>query len=116
MRLLGKTAVVLGVAGAMALGAMTPSEARFRPWLGAGIGLAAGALIAGAAANANRGYYGPGYGYYDAEAYPGDANARARGYGYEPAYPTYYYGSGYDGYNSNTTSRMRERQLKGTDY
>src|SRR5262245_14302387 len=73
MRTMIKPAVVLGLAGVLALGSMTTSEARgARPWVAAGIGLAAGAAIAGAAA-ASSGYYGPygyGYGYpaYDAYA------------------------------------------------
>ena len=55
MRLLGKTAIVLGMAGAVALGSMTASEARNR---GAAIaagtaGFVAGAAIGAAAANAN---------------------------------------------------------------
>ena len=62
MKSIVKPAIVLGIAGALALGSMTPSQARVRPWVAAGIGLAAGAAIGAAAANAN-GYYGYGYAY-----------------------------------------------------
>ena len=56
MRLLGKTAIVLGMAGAMALGSMTASEARWRAGPAAAAGFVAGAAIGAAAANANAGY------------------------------------------------------------
>lgn len=115
MRLFGKTAIVVGLAGAMALGSMTASQARFRagPAIAAGV---AGFAIGAAAANANAGYYPYGYGY--------DSYAYAPGY-VEPGYgtPSYYgpvapygYNSGNYSYNSNTVSPMRERQLKGIDY
>ncbi|HVY58221.1 MAG TPA: hypothetical protein VHA77_10265 [Xanthobacteraceae bacterium] len=75
-----RAAVALGLAGALAFSAATPTLARdfhhhFRP--GVGLGLAAGALI-GAAAASSYGSYEPGYayGYYD----PGYA------YDYGPAY------------------------------
>ncbi len=76
MRLLGKTAIVLGMAGAMALGSMTASEARGgrNAAIAAGVGgFAAGAAIGAAAAN--NGYYGSGYGGYGYDSYA-----------YEPAY------------------------------
>ena len=130
MKTMIKPAVVLGLAGALALGSMTASEARSRPWVAAGVGLAAGAAIAGAAAAANSGYYG-GYG-YDAYAYdPG--YAYGSGYVYAPApvysapvyaapaysYPysdNYRYSPNYGGYNSNYTGPLRERTLQGRDY
>ena len=46
MRLLGKTAIVLGMAGAVALGSMTASEARNR---GAAVAAGAAGFVAGAA-------------------------------------------------------------------
>jgi hypothetical protein len=118
MKLLGKTALVLGLAGAMALGSMTASEARggrHAAAIGAGVaGFAAGAAIGSAA---NGGYYGnPGYAYdsgYDS-------------YAYAPGYvaPQYYgpVGGYYDNYNTNSSydtngnGPWRERQLEGRDY
>ena len=113
MRLLGKSAIVLGLAGAMAIGSMTASEARN----GRFIAGAAGVAIGAAAANANAAYYGPGYGYgYDraGSAYTGDPSyAYGSGYGYSNGY--YPSDSSY-GYNTNTTSPQRERVLTGRDY
>jgi hypothetical protein len=110
MNALMKPALVLGVAGALALGAMSPSEARVRPWVGAAAGFAAGAAIAGIAANS---YYGPGY--YDGYGY--DAYAYDPGYAVGPAYvePGYsygYYGRSYNDYPAQT----RPRRLGGHDY
>jgi hypothetical protein len=122
MRLLGKTTIVLGVIGAVALGSMTASEARHRGWVAGAAGFAAGAAVGAAAANANAAYYGPGY-YADSPSYaytgdPAYAYSYGSGYGYAPG-PSYGYGYGYDSsysYNSNTTSPMRERVLEGHDY
>ena len=137
MKTLIRPAVVLGVAGALALGSMTASEARSRPWVAAGIGLAAGAAIAGAAVAANSGYYGSyysGYGGYGYDAYAYDPGyAYGSSYGYAPApvysapvyaaptysYPysdNYRYSPNYGGYNSNYTGPLRERTLQGRDY
>jgi hypothetical protein len=137
MKTMIKPAVVLGLAGALALGSMTPSEARSRAWVGAGIGLAAGAAIAGAAVAANSGYYGGyygGYGGYGYDAYAYDPGyAYGSSYGYAPApvygapvyaaptysYPysdNYRYSPNYGGYNSNYTGPLRERTLLGRDY
>lgn len=129
MRLFGKTAIVLGMAGAMALGSMTASQARWRAGP-AVAGFVAGAAIGAAAANANANYYyGSGYG-YDSYAYaPGyDSYAYAPGYvAVAPAYtaPSYYgpvneYGSynsnyGYS-YDSNNVGPWRGRVLEGRDY
>src|SRR6185436_12963225 len=112
MRLLGKTAIVLGMAGAMAIGSMTASEAR--NGRNAAIAVGAGAFVAGAAigaaaANANAGYYGYGY---DSYAYQ-PAYSGYDTYAYEPAYvapaPVYtspsYYGpvtGGYCSYSYNS--------------
>jgi hypothetical protein len=114
MRLLGKTAIVLGMAGAMALGSITASQARWRAGPGAAAGFVAGAAIGAAAANANAGYYyGSGYG-YDSYAYEpgytGYYDAPARAYTGDPAYNNY--GYAYPGYNGP----MRERVLEGRDY
>ena len=136
MKTMIKPAVVLGLAGALALGSMTTSEARSRAWVGAGIGLAAGAAIAGAAV-ANSAYYGPyGYGYgaygYDpGYGYNSYAYSPGYGYGYDAyaaapvysaptyAYPysdNYRYSPNYGGYNSNYTGPLRERTLQGREY
>lgn len=117
MRLLGKSAIVLGIATTMAIAAVTTSDARSRRgWVAGAAGFAAGAAIGAAAANANAGYYGgpgyaygyePTYGYYDrpATAYTGDPAYRGYGaYGYAP------------GYDTNYTGPMRERHLEGRDY
>lgn len=63
---------------------------------GAGIGLAAGAIIGSAIANSNRAYYGP-YGYYD--GYYDGAYAYSPGYapGYVAPGPRYY-GGGINNY------------------
>lgn len=87
-----KPLAVLGVAGAMALAAATPSEARNgrnAAAIGAGVaGFAIGAGVAAAAANNNYYYGRPAYGYYGGPAY-------VDSYAYSPA-PTYYHGpSGY---------------------
>jgi hypothetical protein len=123
MRLLGKTAIVLGMAGAVALGSMTASEARggrnAAAIAGGVAGFAAGAAI-GSAAAANSGYYyGSGYG-YDSYAYaPGYtsygyyADGPARAYTGDPAYSGGYWGYGY---NSNSSGPWHERQLEGRDY
>jgi hypothetical protein len=124
MTTLMKPALVLGIAGALAFSAITPSEARGgRNAAAIGLGLA-GAAIAGAAIASSRPYYGPGYyggGYAYNPGYAYDSYAYSPGYAYEPApvyvAPGYGYGYGYyGGYNSNYTGPMRERQLKGTDY
>jgi hypothetical protein len=143
MRLLGKTAIVLGMVGAMAIGSMTASEARNgrNAAIAAGAGgFVAGAAIGAAAANANAGYYyGSGYGYdsyayapgYDSYAYQ-PAYSGYDSYAYEPAYaapapvyrsPSYYgpvtggYGSySYNsGYDTNYIGPWRERKLMGLD-
>jgi hypothetical protein len=110
MRLFGKTALVLGLAGAMALGSMTASEARGR---GAAIAAGAAGFAAGAAIGsaANGGYYGnPGY----------DSYAYAPGY-VAPQYygPTEGYYDNYNtnySYDTNGNGPWRERQLEGHDY
>ena len=84
LKTVAKGIAMLGVAGALAIAAATPSQARWHHHGGAaaaGIGFAAGAAVgAVAASNAyGPGYYGPSY--------------YGRGYGayaYEPAY-TYGY-------------------------
>lgn len=116
MKLLVKPAIVLGIAGALALGSVTTSQARVRPWVAGAAGFAAGAAIGAAAANAYDGYYyHNGYGYYDdsyayaydrpATAYTGDpAYAGYGAYGYSPGYG-YRYGQSW-----------QERRLEGRDY
>src|SRR6476646_9376406 len=120
MRLLGKTAIVLGMAGAMAIGSMTASEARNgrNAAIAAGAGgFVAGAAIGAAAANANAGYYyGSGYGYNDYAYAPGYTyDGPASAYTGDPAYN--YGGYGYSGYsNYGYNNNLRERQLEGRDY
>jgi hypothetical protein len=134
MKAFMKTAAVASVAGLLAIASITPSEARGgRGWAAAGIGLAAGAAIASAAA-ANSYYYGPGYyGYYGpGYAYEPYYAAPAYGYsyGYAPGFEAYAYAPGYYrgyrgvprhydpgyGYNSNTTSPQHDLHLQGRDY
>jgi hypothetical protein len=109
MRLLGKTAIVAGLAGALALGSMTASQARFRagPAVAAGV---AGFALGAAAANANAGYdSGSDYG-YDSYAYePGYASPSY----YGPVTPSYSYGYSYD---TNNTGPWHERHLQGRDW
>ena len=120
MRLLGKATIVVGLAGAMALGSMTASQAyRYRagPAVAAGV---AGFALGAAAARANAGYYGPAYG-YDSYAYEPGYN-RSYGYSYEPAYSgydSYGYSPGYrfeGAYNSNNNGPWHERQIQGRDW
>ncbi len=117
MRLLGKTAIVLGMAGAMALGSLTASEARGGRNAAIAGGLVAGAAIGAAAANVNAGYYG--YGGYDSYAYEPAYAAPAPVYTspsyYGPVtggYESYNYNSGYD---TNYIGPWRERKLMGLD-
>jgi hypothetical protein len=117
MRLLGKTAIIVGMAGAMALGSMTASQARWRGTGPAVAGFVAGAAIGAAAANANAGYYyGSGYGYNDYAYAPGYTyDGPASAYTGDPAYN--YGGYGYSGYsNYGYNNNLRERQLEGRDY
>src|SRR5450631_1649842 len=80
--------------GALALAAVSPSQARDGRNAAAAIGFGAGALVGAAAASANNGYYygDPGYAYAPGPVYYGDD------YAYEPApvyvepAPTYYSG------------------------
>ena len=120
MRLIGKTAIVLGIAGATALGAITTSQARAR-WVGPAVGFAAGAAVGAAVASNSyyygSGYYGPGYAAYAYE--PGYVYNDGPGYAYTGD-PAYNYGYGYNsynynGYNTNYTGPMRERALQGRD-
>jgi len=107
MKAIVKPALVLGLAGTLAIASMSPSEARGRGWVAAGIGLAAGAAIAGAAANS--GYYNPGYYAYGYDPY----DAPAPVYVAPPAY--YDTNSSSYGYDSNYTGPWQERKLQGRD-
>jgi PXPV repeat (3 copies) len=81
MKTMFKYAAAATLAGALALAAATPSEARNGRNAAIIGGFAAGALVGAAVANS---YYGPGYygpGYYDDYAYAPD-------YAYEPG-PVY---------------------------
>jgi hypothetical protein len=105
MNRFAKPVVAFGLAGALALAAASPSEARSgrnAALIGAGVaGLALGAAIGTAAASSQYHHGYQPYGYYDGYAYsPGYTT-----YGYQPAYtyapaPAYTYGPGYayDGY------------------
>jgi hypothetical protein len=93
MRLLGKTAIAIGLTGAMALGSVTASQARVRPWVAGAAGFAVGAAIGSAAANAS--YYGPNYSY--GGYYGPDYDYRPHyGYAYQPSYA---YRNRYSSYN-----------------
>jgi hypothetical protein len=122
MRFLGNTAMVLGLAGAMAIGSMTACEARGGRNAALVGGLIAGAAIGAAAANANAGAYG-----YDSYAYAPGYSVGYDSYAYEPAYaapvytpPSYYgpvttYQSPYRGYDTNYIGPWHERRLQGRD-
>ena len=92
MKTIFKYATAAALTGALALAAVSPSEARGGRNTAAAVGFAAGALVGAAAANAaNSGYYyGPGPYYYD----PGPAYYGPGPYAYERVYvepgPVYY--------------------------
>jgi hypothetical protein len=111
LRMIAKPAMVLGIAGALALGSMTPSEARIRPWVAAGIGLAAGAALASAVAHARAPYYyGPGYAAYAYDPYYAPAPVYVA-----PGYVEPYYATA-PGYNSNSIGPQHERMLTGSEF
>lgn len=84
MKTIYRYAVAATLAGALALAAASPSEARNGRNAAAIGGFAAGALV-GAAVVGSSGYYGPGYGY-------GPSYGYAPGYYAEPGYaPDYAY-------------------------
>jgi hypothetical protein len=118
MNVIMKPAIVLGLAGALALGTMTSSEARNRAWIGAGAGFVAGAIVGGAVANANRGYYysDPAYAY---EPYYAPAPVYAAPVYADPVYsdPGYAYAPGpvYVGPRYYNNNNWRERQMRGQD-
>jgi len=97
MRNIAKFAAAATLAGALAVSAATPSQARDGRWGAAAIGFGAGALIGAAVASSAAPYYGgyyglgyayaPGYAYYDDYAYePGYTYAPSPGYTYAPGY------------------------------
>jgi hypothetical protein len=109
MKTIFKYAVAATLAGALALAAASPSEARGGRNAAAIGGFAAGALIGAAVVGSqyNNGYYGPGYydpGYAYAPGYAYESD-----YAYEPA-PVYvqpgptYYSRPYYRSNSNCNS------------
>jgi hypothetical protein len=83
-----KSALVLGAIGTIAIGSMTPSEARSGRWVAGAAGFAIGAAVGAAAANAaayNSGYYYGGY--YGGPAYAYDPGYVAYdSYAYSPTY------------------------------
>jgi hypothetical protein len=106
MKRFGKTAVAVGVAGALALAATTPAMARNwrgHHWGGAlGAGIVAGTVLgigAAAAANNYNNYYDEPYGYYG--SYDAAPVYTA------PAYNAYGYAPGYDAYGYAPDSRAR---------
>jgi hypothetical protein len=113
-----KFLTVLAAGSAVALVSVAaPTAADARCWgcgAAAGVigGIAAGAIIAGAASNS---YYGPGYGYAPGYAYA-PSYAYAPGYGYgEPAYYGGYRGHGYGWYGPATSDYTHtDRDLVGT--
>jgi len=123
-----KPLAVLGMVGAVAIAAATPSEARSgrnAAIIGAGVaGLAIGAAAGAAAASGP--YYGS-YGYYGGPAYYDSGYAYAPAYGYDSyAYAPRrsYYGGDPSGYYAPTYSNIprayrpngpaREDHLTGT--
>lgn len=107
-----KTAVGIGLAGALALTSATPSLARSRHWVGpaVGAGIVAGAILGTAAAAASAPYY------YDNGPYAYDGyDSYAAGPGYNSAYDNYAYAPRYSyrGYTNNAPHR--ENQLTGQD-
>ena len=130
MKLLGKTAIVLGMAGVMAIGSMTASEARWRAGPAAAVGFVAGAAVGAAAANANSGYYSGsgGYGYdsyasggygsggYGSGGYGYDSYAYEPAASYEPAYTSPSYYGPVRSYDTNYTGPWMERRLQGRDW
>ena len=115
------TVLAAGSAVAIAsIAAPTTADARCRGCgVAAGVvgGIAAGAIIAGAASN-GYGYYGPGYAYSPGYAYGPGYAYDSPGYAYGPgyAYDGPYYGAyrGYGYYGSVCDYRNRSRQLQGT--
>ena len=108
MKAILKPAIVLGFAGALALGSMTPTEAAERGGLAAEAGRTAGAAIAGAAADANAQDYGPGY---NGPVNVYDPNN-------EPAPNSYSqdewrYSRSQHGYDTNYIGPWQERRLQG---
>ncbi|MET0669169.1 MAG: hypothetical protein ABWY66_04140 [Xanthobacteraceae bacterium] len=123
-----KSLAVIGVAGAMALAAATPSEARSgrnAAAIGAGVaGFAIGAAVGSAAASANSGYYygqpaygygysQPAYGYYSEPAYV-DSYAYAPRRSYYGGDPSGYYAPAYGYSRSYRHGPAREDHLTGT--
>lgn len=95
MKRMIKYAAVASVAGVLALGMATPSQAEDGRNTAAAIGFGAGALVGVAAANAaNHGPYGPGYAYGPAYGYEP---------GYAPGYGAYAYAPAPDGVASCAT-------------
>ncbi len=127
MRLLGNTAMVLGLAGAMAIGSMTASEARG----GRNAALAAWLRRRGrdrrCGGECQRGLlFTVPMAMTATLTHPGYSSGYDS-YAYEPAYaapvytpPSYYgpvttYQSTYPGYDTNYIGPWRERQLQGRD-
>ncbi len=114
MKTIFKLAAAATLTGALALAAVTPSEARGGRNAAVIGGFAAGALLGAAVANSNNGYYdGPGYaygpsygyapGYYAEPGYAYDSGyAYESGYVYDPG--PRYYRSGPTYYRSNTSN------------
>jgi hypothetical protein len=110
-----KFLTVLAAGSAVALASVAAPTTADARCVGCGVaagvigGIAAGAIIAGAASNA---YYGPGY------AYGGPGYAYAPGYAYGPGYAydgPYYRGHGGYYYGGSVCDyRNRSRQLQGT--
>ena len=94
MKTIYKVATAMTLAGALALAAASPSEARDGRNTAAAIGFGAGALVGAAAASSyNNSYYGePGYTYYEPGYAYEPAPMYVEPYAYEPA-PRYRYRS-----------------------
>jgi hypothetical protein len=114
---LAKPVVALGLLGAFALAAASPSEARSgrnAAAIGAGVaGFAAGAALGAAAANS--GYYQEPYAYYGGPAYDSYAYV-PRSNSYYGGDPSAYYAPSVPYSSTWMYENPRERQLRGVDY
>jgi hypothetical protein len=108
MRLFVKSAMAVGLAGGLALAAMSAANADYYGPYGYSYGYGAYA-------------YAPGYGAYAyAPGYAAPVRRGYRAYGYAgDLYTTQSWPPHHDpgaGYNSNTTSPFKDRKLQGYDY
>jgi len=114
MKTILKYATGVALTGALAMAAVTPSEARNGRNTAAAIGFGAGAVVGAAAASSayNNGYYGyyadPGYAYAPGYAYD-SVPAYDDSYAYEPAPRYRYYDRWSTQHNTNNFSIDSQR-------